>query len=180
MASLLSGLDPYWIVFCGPSGVGKTLLARRLEKFLSSCAGSIYLKNLGPLAWDDNKRHFSYAQEGSIFVPWRDLVPHGEENQQRIKKAGRDWIKIIDDLKPQTGGDVIIEGESGIQPKRFEANAAGDLLDQRLRKWTIITSNLTRRQLALFWDVRIASRLLRDGNTVVDLSGVSDYGLRAA
>ena len=180
MASLLSGLDPFWLVLCGPSGVGKTLLARRLEKYLSQCAGSIYLKNLGALGWDDNRRHFSYAQEGSIFVPWRDLVPHGEENQQRIKKAGRDWIKIIDDLKPQTGKDVIIDGESGIQPQRFEANAAGDLLDQRLRKWTIITSNLTRKQLAIFWDVRIASRLLRDGNTVVDLSAVSDYGLRAA
>jgi hypothetical protein len=47
-----------------------------------------------------------------------------------------------------------------------------------LRKWTVITTNFTRRQLAEQFDPRVASRLMRGGNVICDCEGLRDWGLR--
>lgn len=182
LASWYDGLDPYWLVLVGFSGVGKTMLTKRMAAFVDRFGPSTFDRTVRAAHGaytQDSEAIYSYRQEGSIFMKWGDLVPHSGENQARIARAARDWIKMIDDLKAQTGDEIMIEAEVGLQPKRFEVNAAGDLLDARLRKWTVINSNLTRAKLAVFWDVRIASRLTRDGNTIVDLSNVRDFCNRA-
>jgi hypothetical protein len=51
-------------------------------------------------------------------------------------------------------------------------------LDRRLRKWTVITTHFTRRQIAEQFDTRIASRLIRGSNVVCDCEGLRDYSLR--
>lgn len=181
LASWLEGREPYWLVMVGLSGTGKSMLTRRIAQYCIDHGHAVFERtvrdNMDAMT-QDTSRVYSYAQEGFPFMEWRNLVPHSSENQTRFSRAQSDWFKCIDDLKSQTGESVIMEGETGIQPKRFEANAAGDLLDARLRKWTVINTNLTRNQLALFWDVRIASRLTRGENTLVDLSGVRDFCFR--
>lgn len=52
-----------------------------------------------------------------------------------------------------------------------------DLLDQRIGKWTIITTNLTPNQIAKRYDHRIASRITDGRNTLVDLTAAADYRL---
>lgn len=50
-----------------------------------------------------------------------------------------------------------------------------DLLDQRLGKWTIITTNLTPSQVSCHLDPRIASRFYDGMNKLVDLTSAPDY-----
>lgn len=181
LASILDGKEPYWLVLVGASGTGKTMLTHRISRFISAFGDKIYSDTVAkklPASAPVEKVSWCYQQEGSCLAEWRNLVPNCEKNQTRYRRAFRDWFKAIDDLKAQSGDTVTIDKQTSIQPKAFEIRAAGDLLDARLRRWTIINSNLTRSQLAIFWDVRIASRLMRDGNTLVDLSDVSDFAFR--
>lgn len=181
LAAWRDGLEPRWLVLYGPSGTGKTFLAKRIAAYVNRIGDTVYentvAKNLAP---DNSMRCYSYAQECAVSVAWRDIVPFGSDKAYALERAGKDWFKVIDDLKPQTGSPVTIDGETGIQPRPFEVTAAGDLLDERLRRWTVITSNLTGRQLALFWDPRISSRLLRNDAVAIDFGAITDYGLRVA
>lgn len=52
-----------------------------------------------------------------------------------------------------------------------------DLLEARLGKWTILTSNLSPGDIAETLDVRIASRLYRGQNVIVDMSRADDFSL---
>lgn len=49
-----------------------------------------------------------------------------------------------------------------------------DLLEDRLDKWTLITSNLSPDEMP---DVRLASRLFRGNNVVVNMQGAADYAI---
>lgn len=88
-----------------------------------------------------------------------------------FKKACDDHYKVIDDL-----GVNSFDREGIATP--FAVQSMAELLDRRLRKWTVITTNFSRSQLAEQFDPRIASRLLRDGNLIVDCSGLDDFNLR--
>ena len=50
-----------------------------------------------------------------------------------------------------------------------------DLLDQRIGKWTIITTNLTPVQIGQRYDARIQSRIQDSRNTLIDLTRAADY-----
>lgn len=50
-----------------------------------------------------------------------------------------------------------------------------DLLDARIGKWTIITSNLSPAQIGKRYDTRIQSRIEDSRNTIVDLTLAADY-----
>lgn len=50
-----------------------------------------------------------------------------------------------------------------------------DLLDARVGKWTIITSNLSPAQIGKRYDTRIQSRIEDSRNTIVDLTLAADY-----
>jgi hypothetical protein len=176
LAGWRAGNEPYWLVLHGESGTGKTLLARTLARCVAKNGERVY--RIQHATGKDYLQSYGYAQSGPVFAMWADLVPHGRDNQERYGNAKTDWVKVVDDLMPKTGQQVVIDGTEGLEPKRFEVTAALDLMDARARKWTVLTTNLTREQFALFWDVRIASRLTRDGNVCVDLTGVRDYELR--
>lgn len=176
LAAWRDGLDPYWLVLYGETGAGKTFLAELLAKCITDNGERIYrLQNANGR---DYTRSWGYAQCGSVLAKWADLVPYDDSNRERYSNAKSDWVKVIDDLMPKTGQEVVIDGQHGIEPKRFEVTAALDLLDGRLRQWTVITTNLTREQFATFWDLRIASRLMRGDSSEVNLVDVRDYGLR--
>lgn len=174
-AHLLSGNEPRWLVFVGVSGTGKTMLARRISAYIAEYGRAVFNRTTGTrYGYDDHRRIYSYAQQGPVFYQWRVLLK--ERGWRDI--AARDWFCVVDELKSESGRRVIIDGQEGVQPEPWEVRDAGNLFDDMLRRWRIITMNLTRSQIATFWDVRIASRLMRDGNTIVDLSDVTDFGLR--
>ena len=56
---------------------------------------------------------------------------------------------------------------AGHSHSTFAIDKLYELLNERLGKWTVLTSNLTLTQFQE-WDQRIASRLIRDGNECVE------------
>lgn len=186
-AAMLQGMEPRWLTFVGPSGLGKTLLAKRVAAYVWEHGRALYERTVLQVIEPNPMRRrleqsYSYNQEGHPFKTWDLLVPHNNDNRERLERARKNWFSVIDEIKPQTGDERQVEvgGKlvTAVIPKRFEVGAMDDLANHRLRKWTILTANLNRSQIAASWDVRIASRLTRDGNVLVDLSGVRDFGLR--
>ena len=53
------------------------------------------------------------------------------------------------------------------------------IIDAQLGKWTVITCNFTREEIAEQMDARIASRLGRANNVIVDNISVLDYSIRS-
>lgn len=54
-----------------------------------------------------------------------------------------------------------------------------DLLDNRLDKWTVITTNLSAGEVAERLDARIASRMRRGNNVLVEVRDADDFCWRA-
>jgi DNA replication protein DnaC len=96
---------------------------------------------------------YIYAQEGRVFTDW-----------------GKDHYKILDDLGTNSAG-----ADGKMTP--FATQTMAEILNRRLSRWTMITSNFTKAQFAADFDVRIASRLMRDRNVIVECE-VRDYAIR--
>lgn len=81
------------------------------------------------------------------------------------------------DLQAQLEGlDLLILDDLGAEAMSDMIRASlYDLLNSRLGKWTVITSNYGLGQIADRIDTRIASRLLRGGSVVVEAEGARDY-----
>ena len=73
-----------------------------------------------------------------------------------------DWFVALDDIGAERTSD-------------FSVSKLDQIIDARLGKWTVITCNFTREQIAEHMDVRIASRLGRGKNVIVDNINVLDY-----
>lgn len=57
----------------------------------------------------------------------------------------------------------------------LHASKLYEILEARLRKWTLITTNLSPQQIRERLDARIASRLFRGENKICDLTAAADY-----
>lgn len=62
-------------------------------------------------------------------------------------------------------------------PSGFIKSGLDRLLNSRRGKWTVITSNLTKKEIGEKLDTRILSRLFREGGVVVE-SNLTDYEIR--
>lgn len=169
-ADMVNGKEPRWISFVGASGCGKTYLARQVCEFVGKY-GEMAFKRI-PRNEADPDTCWAYAQEGQRFKRWIKLLEVAREGDFiPAKKAGRDWFKCVDDIGSE-GKDTKGEAYS------FASNLLGKLCDDRVGRWTVFTSNFTRRQIAERYDPRVASRLSRDGGIIVDASTVRDYQIR--
>ena len=72
---------------------------------------------------------------------------------------------------------VIDDLLSAHDPRGFLSSIASDLAERRLGKWTIFTSNFLLDQIAKK-ETRVASRMLRSGNEVIQLDNIADFNLR--
>lgn len=75
-------------------------------------------------------------------------------------------LLVLDDVGAEYGSEVL-------RGKLF------DLLDNRLDKWTVITTNLSAGEVAERLDARIASRLRRGNNVLVEVREADDFCWRA-
>lgn len=71
-------------------------------------------------------------------------------------------LLVLDDLGAEQGSEML-------RGKLF------DLLDARLGKWTVITSNLSAAEIAERIDARVASRLRRGENVLVEVKEADDF-----
>ncbi len=75
--------------------------------------------------------------------------------------------------------DVGAEYLGAERARQLNAAKLLELLEARLNKWTIITTNLRPQQMGEELDPRLASRLYRGQNILVDMGRDNDYALRA-
>lgn len=148
---------PYWITFCGPSGTGKTHLARMLFRhFMGASRFNVDI---------DVARQRIIGNTGQ-FCKWRNLA--GE-----LKAGGYDAIEdLIEDSFV-----VLDDVGAAHDPSSFIASALDQIIAGRGRKWTVVTCNYSLGEIARRMDERIASRLIRDGNVVIECN-TTDFNLR--
>jgi len=101
------------------------------------------------------------------FIGWRKIVDHLRDSDYGIIDVlCNDWFVALDDIGAERASD-------------FSVSKLDRIIDARLGKWTVITCNFTREQIAEHMDVRIASRLGRGENVIVDDINVPDYSTRS-
>lgn len=148
--------SPYWLTLCGASGTGKTLLARRCYAYFKN---NIFGRQFVP------RPNVIQCQYGN-FWNWQEVV-NGMRNQEYgdFETMCDDWFTIIDDVGAER------------DPTKFATDKLLEILNQRRDKWTLITSNLFLDEIGEKMDVRLSSRLLRDGSKVVQ-NNSKDFNLR--
>lgn len=156
-AGCLNYSDPYWLTLAGPSGIGKTMLAKEIWKQFMTW-------NRFELKLDVKHQHI-YGNTG-MNISWRE---HCAAIRSGLYESTEDIIKehfvILDDIATER------------DPTGMIASILDRILSARLNKWTLITVNLTLEQIAERIDPRVASRMLRNGSQVVECSAL-DYNLR--
>ncbi|MDE2103531.1 MAG: hypothetical protein KGL39_40195 [Patescibacteria group bacterium] len=148
---------PRWLSMSGSNGAGKTYLLKRMAKWANST------KSFNTYT-DIVTNEIKYK---SVFVHWPKLAKELQDGGGRgmIEEVVNTQLVFLDDICAARDKTGFITGE------------LSSLLSRRVGKWTAITSNLSVEQIAEKVDPRVASRLIRDGNCVVEVD-VPDYWLR--
>lgn len=157
-AADVNNREPYWISFLGVSGVGKTHLARMLWKhFMAYSRFNV----------DYDKEHNRIYGNTGQFCHWRKLVSDLKQGDYSlIYDLIEDWFVVLDDVG------------SAYDPNGFVASSLDQVLNGRLRKWTVLTCNYSLSEIAERMDVRISSRMIRDGSVVVECGDLPDFNTR--
>lgn len=155
---MAAGAAPYWLTFTGPTGTGKTFIARQtyLEaRKYNLAATANWPQQLG--VYDERKRRPDCR--------WIDAAAFArlylDDKQYDLPEyLAHEWLVGFDDLGSETGN-----------PKAAESLAAAyyRMANQRLGKWTIWTTNFTLDEVKDRIDVRVSSRLIRDNNRLATI-----------
>ena len=146
---------PRWLSLLGRSGTGKTHLARSITRFFKA-EMAIYIE-------PGTGAHL--IRRGG-FIGWRKVVDHLRDGDYGIMDGVcNDWFVALDDIGAERASD-------------FSVSKLDQVVDVRLGKWTVITCNFSREEIAEHLDVRIASRLGRGTNVIIDGIYVRDYSTR--
>lgn len=145
---------PHWLTFAGTRGSGKTMLAGQImeqAQALNPGAASLWI---GPAR---RPRCVWY-------------------NETEFAQAVQEWPRLPEYL---AGDYLVVIDDLGTARDRWDqvADALYRLANARLGKWMVWTTNLTHAEIEAKIDARLASRLIRDGNTAVRITA-QDYALR--
>lgn len=154
---MLTDQKPHWLALLGTCGAGKTHLARWIGNF-ARCRWARYPTWHKETGW-------ILAERCVAFYDWRkrvDKMRSGEYDV--IDGMAEDEFCVVD--------DIGAEDATGFSKSKLD-----DLCNRRLGKWTVFTANLSLDQIHERIDARVASRMIRDGNIVVDVE-TADYAMR--
>ncbi len=135
-----------WVSLLGASGCGKSHLARNAISIL-------------------RQRGFSVAK--TQFWSWR--------NAKTLASSKGNGMSFLQNLNILALDDIGSDYLSSDKAQAYSATVLLGLLDARVGKWTILTSNLSPYDIANNLDPRLASRLYRGQNEIVDMSQADDY-----
>lgn len=167
LAEIETRSRPRWLTFLGPSGTGKTLLARAVMRHIRQHCLMFspgYGINLTDLAFSAKWPAMTAEMKTGDFSTRNNLT---EFEGKWDGSTGLTYAyALIDDI-----GQV----EDGT--KAYLLGALGMIADARMHSWTVWTSNLSLVQIGQTVDSRVASRMIRDGNVVVETTCL-DFNLR--
>ena len=153
--SIALGRKRYWCTLLGSVGTGKTYLANQCREKIKKMGLDYPLnKNLG-------FRQYKPAIE--IYMP-SFMMNVRQEGYGYINKASEVDILFLDDL----GAEYKTE---------YGLSALNEIFNRRLGKWTFITSNFSLEYIYNDFDGRIASRMMRGNNEIIQTDAI-DYNLR--
>jgi len=161
------GVDPYWLTLSGTAGCGKTLLARQIfEQAKRINPGNPANNPIWPPDWQTNGEHrYAGRRPYCLYFDERDLAARMRAGEYDLVNELRDdYLVVIDELGVTR------------DPSNFVASCIAELGQKRLGRWTIWATNFTMSEIAQRIDERIASRLVRDGNVLVQIKA-GDYAL---
>lgn len=157
---MLNDREPRWLSLLGTSGAGKTMLSRL-----------IYAEFKQRKHAEINER----ASSSIRIVRYRGgFMNWGKAINDRMLKGEFDFLDDMRDYIFFVIDDIASEHE---RHRELSASKLYNVLESRMRKWTIITANLSLDQIGSKLDTRIASRMLRNGSAVIDVD-VPDFNLR--
>ena len=145
----------YWLTFLGASETGKTHLAHGIYRFFKQHVSETFIPVLG------FKKRQLEEREGEFHVA-TEIGKDAIQQHGLLRRLSALNLLIIDELDPNVSKlekdqvCKLISWRSGAGTTPF--------------KWTVMTSNLTREQVATELDPRIASRLRRENNVIIDLA----------
>lgn len=151
LAAVETGQKPKWLSFCGGSGVGKTFLA--FETYMAAATLPEMLEHETLVC-------------GAKWAPWMKILTK--------LRSGR--YALADEL---IYANILFLDEIAIEhdPSGYAKDALMNILGQRTRKWTILTSNYSIERIGQI-DERLSSRMIRDGSVMVDCDTI-DYAERS-
>ena len=155
-AASLNFTAPYCLTLAGKTGTGKTHLAKKVLRQFTD-------QNRFEVKYDALDQRI--LGNTSMWVDWRKLCidarTQGCDHYRLVDDICREWFVVIDDLG------------AGRDNTGFVTDIADQIISGRKEKWTLITTNLSLRELADKMDVRIADRLLRNNGVVVEVNAKS-------
>lgn len=165
---MLSGREPRWICFLGTSGAGKTMMAKIIWRLFDR-------KLRRDINWPATERTKTPAQpQGRIIRYSGGFINWGNAINNRMLQGDFDFLEDMREFSFFAIDDIASEYD---RHRELSASKLYNVLEARLKKWTVITANLSLDQIGTCLDTRIASRMLRDNGTVVDVE-VPDFNLR--
>ena len=171
VAAMELDTQPRWLTFTGINGCGKTLLMTQLyAESVRINPGNPKNNPIWPPTWQSYSRK-SVNTYDACRPPCRWF---SEASLVRRMKDGEY------DLPFDVRGDFCTAlDEVGISrdPTNFVADALSSFFENRINKWALFATNLTLPEVASRIDARIASRMIRDLNRVIEIKA-SDYALR--
>lgn len=165
---LTNARNPRWLSLLGTSGAGKTMLAKAIwRQFRDNLHMEIDWVRTKASQTPDNPHGTFYRFRGG-FINWGNAI------NNRMLKGDYEFLEDMRDYSFFAIDDIASEYE---RHRELSASKLYNVLESRLRKWTVITANLSLEQIGTNLDTRIASRMIRDNGVVVDVN-VPDYNLR--
>lgn len=141
------------LVIHGPNGNGKSHTAKAICRW----ANSVALK----LPMVHTETHYRLAD--SQYINWPGFADH--------MKAGH-W----DDVEPLMDVSMLVLDDIGAEhdPSKAAAEKLYLILERRVNKWTVLTTNVRPNDWKVKLEARVASRLLRNC-TPISVEHVSDF-----
>lgn len=157
--------DPIWLTLAGRSGCGKTMLAREVFKWVQT-----YLRCYRASISGNHAVEVPADWPGTTI--WQSRQLDFIEAQTFATTLRRQGYGILDDL---VRSHFLVIDDMGAErdPSGFITEQWTQLLNRRLGKWTLITTNLYGDHLSESHDERIADRMTRDGNMLIESKATS-------
>lgn len=114
--------------------------------------------------------YLNAAKYTCAYYSWPTLLQYLREDEQHT-------LESLKGFKALALDDIGAENTSGKYTRGLSADLLCRIVELRLGKWTLYASGYTMKGIADTYNTRVASRLIRNGGRIQDMSAAQDYSL---